>query len=273
MTTWPWPSIASLSIVRSESLSSTRRMESGTLRIRLAQPAGRHVGAPRLVFDLGERFSVPGDIGLDAVLLGDGAKPFLFDQRPLSRVTHIYELGIHPVNLALQRIGERLTASKRVARGRKTIAPELLVLRRIRRGRRGWFGAGCRRGFRARWRGIGRRTCRCWRCLRRHGSWRLSSIGTTQRLVRINLYLPLDRLTARFLGLRDVGEALSGQRHRRHKDCRRRQKTLEHTVLLIGRIRGPLHCRISCHESTRILGAPAVSSSRRTVASSTLCAP
>src|SRR5688572_12904768 len=123
MTRRPWPCIASLSIVRRESLSSTRRMESATRRYVLAKPAGRNIGAARLFFDVGNRFRELGDVGPHAILLRNRGEPLLLNQRTLRRIAHIDELGVERIDLVLQRVGKRLAALEPVARARETIAP------------------------------------------------------------------------------------------------------------------------------------------------------
>ena len=48
-----------------------------------AEPAGRDTGAARLVLDIGNGLGLLRDVGLDAILFGDGGETLLLDDRAL----------------------------------------------------------------------------------------------------------------------------------------------------------------------------------------------
>src|SRR5262245_56662738 len=97
MTVWPWPASACRSIARRESLSSTRRM-GGSVAGRgtsegSAQPAGRHVGAARFFFEVGDGLLGGFDLLLQPFELAKRLLPFSGKHAPLRRIVAIDEIG------------------------------------------------------------------------------------------------------------------------------------------------------------------------------------
>src|SRR5438552_5224367 len=151
MTLWPWPAMARRSMVRSESLSSTRRMGG-----KLSQPAGRRAGLPGFFLNVVDRFGLFVDVLADAILLSARGLAVVFHHRSLRGVARVGKVGIERVQSALERIEQHLVVRQGIARRPNTGSPVLLVLRRligcrlvrIRLGRIGWLcGRGCRRGL------------------------------------------------------------------------------------------------------------------------------